>query len=177
MAFWMGGLSHHVLKRKVTIGFGGIPNVIQHLVTFVVPEKHATATFEALTGYMPADFSRFYSYDPATRILSHLSDDRKEQPLPVIFATPDGEYAMGVYSPHSSALRGGGYGRWRFQAERVVKWNCVYRSANILPGAYSTECYSVIGSLEDVKSAMSRLHDHFARSVQTILNMAPASPL
>jgi hypothetical protein len=177
MAFWRGGLSEHVLRRKITIGFEGIPNVIQHLVTFIVPEKHASAVFEALTGYMPPEFSRFYSYDPATRTLSHLSDDPGEQPLPVILATENGEYAMGVYSPHPAAVRGGGYGRWRFQAERVVKWNCVYRSANILPGAYPTECYSIIGSLEDVKNAMSRLHDHFARSVQTTSNAAPGSPL
>jgi len=177
MAFWRGGLSNHVLKRKITIGFGGIPNVVQHLVTFVVPERRATATFEALTGYMPPEFARFYSYNPETRVLSNLSDGPGEQALPVILATPDGAYAMGVYSPHSEALRGGGYGRWRFQSERVVKWNCVYRSANIYPGAYSTECYSIIGSLENVKDAMSRLSDLFARPLQTTSNAAPASPL
>jgi len=167
MAFWSGGLSDHVLRRKVTIGFQGIPNVIQHLVTFVVPETRTTATFEALTGYMPPDFSRFYSYDPATRTLSELSDGPGEQPLPVILAAPNGAYAMGVYSPHSTALRHGGYGRWRFRAQGTVKWNCVYRQTSIMPGDYQTECYSIVGSLDDVKTAISQLHDHFSHAAQS----------
>jgi hypothetical protein len=173
MAFWRGGLSQHLLRRKVTIGFQGIPNVIQHLVTFVVPEAHSSATFEAVTGYMPPEFSQFYTYDPATQTLSHLSDGPGEGLLPVILATAGGTYAMGVYSPHST--RGGGYGRWRFEAQHVVKWNCVYRSANITPGAYPTECYSIIGSLADVMTGMNRLADYFARSAHASSNMATAS--
>ena len=167
MAFWSSGLSDHVLRRKVTIGFQGIPNVIQHLVTFVVPETRKTATFEALTGYMPPDFSRFYSYDPATRTLSKLSDGPGEQPLPVILAAPNGAYAMGVYSPHSTAFRKGGYGRWRFRAQRTVKWNCVYRRTTIMPGDYPTECFSIVGSLDDVKHAISQLHEYFSHPAQS----------
>lgn len=177
MAFWHGGLSQHVLRRKVTIGFLGIPNVIQHLITFVIPEAHRSGTFEALTGYMPPEFTQFYTYDPASHSLDTLSDGPGEQPLPVIFATSDGQYAMGVYSAEPSALRHGGYGRFRFAAQRVVKWNCVYRIAHIAPGEYQTECYSIVGSLEDVKSAIAELHDKTAKPPPSKLRNLPAPPL
>ena len=161
MAFWEGGLSSHVLKRKITIGYAGIPNVIQHLVTFAVPEAHQTATFEALTGYMPPEFSKFYAYFPVRKLLKELPEVYVEQRQPVILSTADGRFAMGTYSPHPAVLRGGAYGRWRFPREQVVKWNCVYRRKDIVPGDYTTECYSIIGTLADVTEAMSRLHRHF----------------
>ena len=31
-------LSNHILRKKVTIGFEDLPNVIQHMVTFTIPE-------------------------------------------------------------------------------------------------------------------------------------------
>jgi len=73
--------------------------IISYRVAFTVPEQeaHATATFEVLTGYMPAGMM-FYTYQD--NVLAPLSDGPGEQEKPVIAATPDGAYAMGISDLH-----------------------------------------------------------------------------
>lgn len=170
MAFWRPvdpgavTLSNHVLKKKVTIGFQGIPNVIEHLITFQVPEAHTSATFEALTAYMPPNFSTFWTYNPATKTLAPLSDGPGEQRFPVILATPDKNFALGIYSPDAPR-----YGRWRFEipgeyGNATNKWNAVFREKNIVPGAYNYRCYSIIGTLSDVTSSMDKLYSYYTSS-------------
>ena len=74
---------------------------------------------------MPPAFRRFWALDVAgDGSLTPLSDGPGEQALPVVFATASGAHAMGVYSPDRPPP---GYGRFRFEAEQVNKWNCVFR--------------------------------------------------
>jgi hypothetical protein len=153
------------LVKRVTIGVPGVPNALSYDVTFVTAEDHASATFEAITGYMPPEFSEFLAYDPATRGIVPLTDGPVEQPLPVILATPDRKFAMGIYSPglpqkvHPKA----GYGRFRFLNHPstpnwdTVKWNAVYREAPAPRGQYHYRCYVLIGTVEDVRGALDRL--------------------
>ena len=84
MAFWLapgerssrhlaknqGILSNHLLTKRVLIGYRDLPNVIQYNVTFSLPigERHDFAQFEAVTGYMPAEFQRFWKYNPKLKI-------------------------------------------------------------------------------------------------------------
>jgi hypothetical protein len=178
MAFWLAPgekseghpacndrvLSDHRLAKRVRIGHGGDPHVIEYDVTFTLPEgeRHAIAQFEAVTGYMPAEFSRFWKYDGATATLLPLDDGPGEQAMPVVLATPGGSHAMGIYSPEP----GPGYGRWRFGPERVVKWNCVFRVRDpkgIRPGDYRYRMFVVVGTLEDVRGAMGRLRGEFSK--------------
>ena len=177
MAFWLkpgensGGnpaknvtvLSDHLLAKKVTIGFRDLPNVIDYSTTFTIPagETHTSATFEALTGYMPAEFSRFLVYDPATKEAKPLADGPGEQALPVILSTPSGSHAMGIYSPDQRP----GYGRFRFEREKVVKWNCVFRvkrPEGISPGDVAFRNFVAVGTLEDVVASLRKLHEIFA---------------
>jgi len=183
MAFWLapgetsGGhpaknserLSNHLLTKRVTIGCRDIPQelqsqVLQYDVSFSVPvgEAHRQIVFEALTGYMPAEFKRFWRFDPATRKLAPLSDGPGEQRDPVALATADGSYAMGIVAEASPipAMRGPTYGRFRFAAERVVKWNCVYRLTSEEPipaGEYSFRMFVPIGARAEVETLLSRL--------------------
>ena len=163
-------VSNHILNKKVTIGFQGMPHVIEYLINFTVSEHHNSATFEALTGYMTPEFSKFWTYDPTTKALSALSDGPGEQINPVILATPDGNYAMGIFSPDLPQWPGTnlGYGRWRFPASQYpgtgnacVKWNCVYRISDVYPGIYSFRCYPIVGTLSDVTSSIDRLYEYF----------------
>jgi len=161
-------LSDYFLDKKVTIGFQGIPNVIEHLVTFTVPNQHNSAFFEALTGYMPSEFSSFWTYDPKTQKLNPLSDGPGEQNLPVILATPDGQYAMGVYSPDlpDPKYPWAGYGRFRFNLpgppeNSTVKWNCVFRRSPVPAGSYNFRCYSIVGTLQQVTSGMDKLYQYY----------------
>jgi hypothetical protein len=160
-------LSGHVLSKEVTIGYKGIDRAIDYRVRFTVPEVHSTAAFEALTGYMPGEFSKFWTYDPVAGSLEALSDGPGEQPLPVILATPDSRFAMGVYSPGKA-----GYGRFRFdhlrpEANATNKWNCVYRVQGGVPkGDHAYRCFVTVGTLAEAAQAIGRLHALFAPSIR-----------
>jgi len=121
------------------------PTVIRYDVAYVVPKKQ-TATFETLTAYMPAAFSEFHTADGA-----RLSDGPGEQEKPVILATPNGQHAMGIYSQRQV-----GYGRWRFRADGVVKWNAVVRDTNV-EGIYRFTLYVVVGTLDSVRADIAKL--------------------
>lgn len=158
-------LSDHLLTKRVTIGHQDLGNVISYDVTFGVPigESHRYAQFEAVTGYMPAEFNRFWVFDPASKQFASLADGPGEQSLPVVLATVDGQFAMGIYSPQqpSPGFNNAGYGRWNFGSEQVVKWNCVFRIRDphgVAPGDYSFKTFVIVGTLEDVRLAMIRLH-------------------
>lgn len=176
MAFWLAPgersagqlarnttlLSGHVLSKEVRIGAFGLPNVLDYAVTFEVPpnELHNTAQFETLTGYMPAEFSVFHRFVRATGMLEPLSDGPGEQADPVVFSTADGRYAMGIMAIGAppGRTRGPGYGRFRFAAQKVVKWNCVYRvSDGVSPGAWRFHLYVPLGTLDDVAGALRAL--------------------
>ena len=134
-------------------------NVIEYSVQFNLPagETHTSATFEVLTGYMPPSFSAFWTYNPMTQSLGLLSDGPSEQNLPVILSTPDGQHAMGVWSPElpQALWQTAGYGRWRFIHENVVKWNTVYRFANP-SGTYHFRVYVFVGTIDEVMENMRR---------------------
>jgi hypothetical protein len=161
-------LSDHLLSKKVRIGYKDVSHVIEYEVTFTVPngERHTFAQFEALTGYMPPEFSKFWEFDPRTAKLAALNDGPGEQAFPVVFSTPDEQFAMGIYSPDqpSKGFEKAGYGRFRFKAEKVVKWNCVFRLRNatgISAGDYRFRNFVAVGTLEGVRNALGKLAQEF----------------
>lgn len=182
MAFWLApdqassghpalntkSLSDFLITKHVRIGYKDMDNVLDYQVTFVVPEgeHHNHAQFEALTGYMPPEFSKFWKFDPDTGKMVALNDGPGEQNCPVVLSTEDGAYAMGVFSPDQPAAgyEKYGYGRFRFVPQKVVKWNCVFRVHNddgIAPGPYRFQMYVPVGTLEDVRQTMVKLEAQF----------------
>ena len=178
MAFWLAPgeksganpaknttiLSDHLLTKRVHIGYRDMPNVISYDVTFSLPlgEHHTRATFEALTGYMPPEFSEFKRFNPQSGNLEPLSDVPGEQPFPIVFAVPGGSHAMGIYAPPQPApdITGPTYGRNRFVDAKVVKWNCVFRMCQkdgIPPGDYAFHMFVLVGDLEMVLTSMRAL--------------------
>lgn len=157
-------LSNHLLAKHVRIGHPGLPHVIDYNVLFTVPvgEHHTEATFEALTAYMPPVFSRFLRFDAQNGRLEPISDGPGENPDPVVLATPDGSHAMGIFAPPQDlrGMIGPGYGRFRFEEARVVKWNCVFRlrdPAGISSGTYPFRMHVVVGDLETVRTSLQTL--------------------
>ena len=138
MAFWLAPdetsegspaknttlLSNHLLTKRVQIGYRQLPHVIQYEVTFGLPinEVHRHAVFEAVTGYMSAEFDTFLKYDAARDAFEALDDGPGEQSCPVILSTRSESHAMGVYSPEqpSPGFEHVGYGRFRFVG--VIEW-------------------------------------------------------
>ena len=193
MAFWLSPgqkseghpainttkLSNQLLTKRVQIGLPDLPHVIRYDVTFTVPlnERHTFAQFEALTGYMPEEFRSFWTFRPSTGDLQPVSFGPGEQEFPIVLSTESGSHAMGIYSPQqpSAGFENAGYGRWRFERERVVKWNTVFRigrAAGIEPGEFSFRSIVVVGDRDMVRSALVAIHRQFP-SQQNSQGQAP----
>lgn len=176
MAFWLNpgeksagrpaknerAISEHQVSKRVEIGIGKWPQAIDYRVTFAVPkgEPHTFAQFEALTGYMPAEFAEFFALDVATGKLAELSDGPGEQAKPVVLAVKGGTHAMGVWSPDqpSKGFEKAGYGRFRFPAEKVVKWNCVFRvkePKGVPAGEYGFRMAVAVGTRAEVAETLT----------------------
>ena len=179
MAFWLAPreksdghlaknsaiLSDHLLTKRVQIGYGKLAHAIQYDVTFSLPvvERQHHAVFEAVTGYLPAEFEVFWKLNAQAGTLERLDDGPGEQSHPVIMATANGTHAMGIFSPDqpSRGYEQVGYGRFRFPNEKVVKWNCVFRrddSNGLTAGEYSFRNFVVVGDLNTVKETIRELH-------------------
>ncbi len=161
-----------ILDKHVTIGFKEVENAIEYFVTYHVPDPldpslalpHGPAVFEALTGYMPKTFQKFMTFDPAHQILSDLSHEAGEQGLPIIFATDDQKYAMGIYSPDlpQQQFAQVGYGRFDFsQIGNTTKWNAVFRTKKTPAGTYSFRMYVLVGTVDDVKTGITKIARSF----------------
>jgi hypothetical protein len=178
MAFWLAPgedssgrlalndevLSRHLVKKHVRIGYQDLPHIVEYEVVFTVPpgERHNYAQFEALTGYMPPEFGRFWKYEVHSGKLQELDDGPGEQSRPVVFGTPSGSHAMGVFSPDqpSTGFEEAGYGRFRFTSDHVVKWNCVFRvreAKGISAGDYRFRVFVAVGTLDDVRQSLDSL--------------------
>ncbi len=159
-------LSNHLLTKRLTIGLPDLPRVIRAEVTFTLPvgERHTHGVFEALTGYMPAEFSRFHTLSPRRRSrarsttgLANNGGRSCSRPNPA--ATQWGILAAreATGSRSGGAWTGPTYGRFRFPSERVVKWNCVYRLTRpegIEPTEHSFRMFVAVGETEDVRRSL-----------------------
>ena len=180
MAFWLAPgersegqlarntnlLSDYVLTKDVVIGFGRWPQALDYRVTFSVPTNahRRFAQFEALTGYLPPEFSQFWEFIPQTGKLQPLSAGPGEIKNPVVLATADGKYAMGIFAPPQPQpdTVGPGYGRWNFADARVVKWNCVFRVRNadgLCSGDYDYRLLVPVGTLAQVETMLRDWRD------------------
>ena len=175
MAFWLAPgersegqlarntnrLSDYLLTKDVRIGVLRWPQALDYQVTFTLPAEalHTNAQFEALTGYMPEAFSSFWQFNSASGKLQPLSDGPGEITNSIVLATPDGNYAMGIFAPPQSQhnTRGPMFGRWKFDWAHVVKWNCVYRvhdPQSIRDGDYRYRMVVPFGTLAQVEKML-----------------------
>lgn len=164
LAYNTSELSNHLLQKQVRFGFMGLEQVLDYRVTFSVPEKegHTYAQFEALTGYMPWEFQQFLRWSPEQKKLVPLDKQLGEQPFPVVLATDDGKHAMGVVSleKKKNTSTGPSYGRFYFSAEKVVKWNCVYRlqdKEGVKAGDYSFRMLVPFGTVKEVENTIKSI--------------------
>ncbi|MBT3180630.1 MAG: T9SS type A sorting domain-containing protein [Candidatus Marinimicrobia bacterium] len=162
--------SDFIHTKDVTIGYNNMPHVIEYLVSYTIPDSADVyhGIFEAVTGYMPIDFSSFWTYNPETHLLDTLSVGPGEQPIPVILSTPDSAFVMGVYTPDlpDEAFSNAGYGRWMFDWADVVKWNAVFRRNDVQEGTtYSFRTFVLVGNLQNVMDAMDELYSQFLSSI------------
>ncbi len=188
MAYWIRR-GHHSAECKKALNEGdpspvsstrlaktvrflpGFGNVLEHRISFGLARPRSLAVFEVLTAYMPDRFDTFYRYNSVSDRLEPLSDGPGEQELPVVLATSDGTHALGLFTPQtaSAGFTGPGYGRFRLSHAGVTKSNVVFRQQHVAAGPHRFLVYSVFGTIEDVRSSLSRLqkiaHPDVAESI------------
>jgi hypothetical protein len=116
---------------------------------------------------MPRSFSEELRFDATTSMLVPLPRQDGEQRDPVVLSTPSGSHAMGVFTPTRppAGQPAVGYGRFKFEHDKVMKWNCVFRlrsAAGIKPGDYGYQLFVVLGTREDCRRTLAALTREFA---------------
>lgn len=159
-------LSAYSIRRTTRFYGAAIPNLLLVDVAMTFPEQRESASIEALTGYLPAAFQSFYSYDMRSRRLQPLraGPAAGRTTSPVIIATRDGRHAMGVISPVISGARPDRayYAYFYFpEGGATAKWACVFGEFGIRAGATLTySCPIAVGTIREVTTAF----DAYARA-------------
>ena len=181
---WLGGptinatdQTRGTLNKTITIGIPGLPSVIEYIsrITFDAQELSKVQLkyiiLENPAVYMPTEFKRIYRVD-ATGALVELGPNKPHFNKfildPVILATEDGKYALGLYSdeiPRTGYTQGAqtgytGYGiyNWVVAMGMDTRAPKFPTSGNFFSaGTYTYTSYLAVGTLEDVRAAIQKL--------------------
>ena len=174
-------LSNYRIHKTVTIGFAGIPNVIEYLVEEFLPEPVLKGN-NNVTAVLNYDFSSLRSWDVVSkdyrnkRALAGVDDRIK------VVSTADGNYAMGWYAPELLQPYGDvGVANWWFivppdpfypdpndPTKPDPYFACVHLGSvnryDSFNGSGNTtdRAYLVVGNLNQVKDSLATLHLQFA---------------
>jgi len=175
-------LSNYRAHKTVTIGFAGIPNVIEYLVDEFVP-GHILKGQNNLTAVVNYDFASIRSWDVVSKDYRSIQalagiDDRIK-----VVATADGNYAMGWYAPEllQPYSNDPGVTNWWFVAPpnpfypdpndpsrpdpnfACVHFGLVHGYDSFDgPGTTNERAYLVIGNLNQVKESLAAVHLQFS---------------
>jgi hypothetical protein len=94
-------------------------NRVQYAFSMYMATYSSQVQLEGPTHYMPLDFNRFFTFDTTSGIITEVSRDSGEVPLPLIFATSDLAYAEGClgYVPEGWVLS---YAKFYFPDEVIT---------------------------------------------------------
>jgi alpha-tubulin suppressor-like RCC1 family protein len=182
-------LSNYRAHKIITIGFAGIPNVIEYLVDEFVPEPVLKGN-NNVTAVVNYDFSSVRSWDVVSRdyrIIRALAgvDDRIK-----VVSTPDGNYAMGWYAPELLQPYDDNVGsvNWWFvnppnplypdplnPNQPDPNYACVHFGGNSRydsfgPGTTFNRAYLVVGNLEQVRTGLASVHLQFTALDPEVFN-------
>lgn len=183
---WKGGVSVNTtkttrakLEKSITIGaLSGLPNVIKYTsrITFNGTELAQTPLsyiiLENPAVYMPTEFKRVYTVNTAGALVEHgpnVVNFNKFVTDPVILATDDGKYALGLYSqeiprsgysPNTPQYGYIGYGIYNWgpamgmdtRAPKLPNGGSVFTATR-----YTYTSYLAVGTLSDVQKALQKL--------------------
>lgn len=186
---YTGPLSDYRIHKIVTIGFAGIPNVIEYLSELFIPEPVING-LNHVTAVLPYDFSSVWSYDIVSKDYRKIRELAGEDDSIKVVATADGSAAMGFYAPEM--LQPYGYGAadfWRvvppdpFYTDPLdptqpdpnyacVHVGSVHRYDGLFngPGFTYDRAYLVIGTLTQVKESLGKVHEQFSALDADVFN-------
>lgn len=160
-ALWLQNhqLSGDLISKQVTIGYQGHPDVIEYNTQFTVMSDHTTATFEALTGYLPTNFNQFWFQRIGTLVLTPVPPGGATQTTQYATITADlsGLHAIGMLALTPGGVMGN-FGSQFFAASTAnTKWNVAYYATPAPHGVYSFKMLVIIGTLTSVKQTIGQL--------------------
>jgi alpha-tubulin suppressor-like RCC1 family protein len=167
-------LSDYEVHKKVTIGFAGIENVIEHWSDVYIPEQVKAGLIQ-ITEVMPYEFSNVWSYDVVSKSYRNIRAPSGEDDQVKVMTNADGSYAMAFYSPELLQPYGNGTGmgyRWGLVFPDSVNYpEPNYACAGVGsvdhfdsfngPSWASDRAYLVIGNMDQVKQGLDKLHFYF----------------
>jgi hypothetical protein len=173
-------LSEYRVHKTVTIGYAGIPNVIEYLTELFIPEPVSKA-LDSVTAVLNYDFSSVRSYDVVSKDYRKIRAAGGEDDRIKVVSTADGNYAMAWYAPELLQPYGDpGTVNWWFvvppdpfypdpinPSQPDPNFACVHVGSVVRydsfdgPGFKNDRSYLVIGNLDQVKSGLASLHLQF----------------
>ena len=169
--------ANQMITKRVTIaprvGGAQFRDVVEFLGDVTIADRGIQSIrFEAPTGHLTGFFTNAYVYDTARGDLIPIGNGG-HQTLPPIYASADGGYAMGVYTPDlpSADEWEPGYQLSYYappaatpdadpttpEAETTSKWTLVYKPPVNPDGVYTFRGYLVLGTLASVQATMGKL--------------------
>lgn len=157
-------VSDNTLKKTVTIGALGIPNLISFHGEITIPQGHQKINWETPTGYHNGVLSHFFTFDPESQKMEPVTlpggygtNTRVSSPA-IIESTGDQGHAIGVFAPPmpGSNPPGGSYALFSWFTD-LQKWSVNYPSAftNTQPNTtYTFDTFIAIGTVDQVKTAL-----------------------
>jgi hypothetical protein len=174
-------LSNYVLHKTVTIGFAGIPNVIEYVATVDIPEDVARAEIVIAT-YGPRDLTCAKTYDYRSGSFypnydveycydsKYLTTQSTNYPADLHFY---GGTGMTLYSPEllqpmqdASHPIPNPYLQWvMFPAPNPtsVFWSRFVGGPLSAGTSATRRVYLVVGTEEEMRSALSQLHSYYSK--------------
>lgn len=175
---YTGPLSDFKVHKTVTIGFEGIPNVIEYRSELIFPPAGPTGPVHLkglnhVTAVTPYDFSVVGSYDVVSKDYRKIRALSGEDDRIKIVSTPDSSYALGFYAPELLQPYGDpGTANFWFVVPPTPfdpdpDYPCVHvGSVNRYdsftpPGSTLDRAYLVVGNLDQVKQGLANVHLQF----------------
>ena len=170
--------SEDLYSKTVTIGWQDLPNVIEVVGKVTLANSAKFYQAEMPTGYHLTEFSKFYNYDPVSKTLVDITNRIEVTPwdpnaasfigyLPIVIATSDSNYALGVYPPNISGENLGSmfldaytFGIAYTQppySGPPTKWSVRFVRGPVQSGDYYYRVYLAIGSLGQVTNTLDQI--------------------
>lgn len=165
MAYWFPylgqTLSGTVVGKTTTVGWGGIDNLIGEHINIGHGTIHAGYTMvEVRTAYLPPEFQTLRSLDVSSASYSNLVWNQTGTEVwtnhaakdAIVAATPDGLYAIGLWSPNSS---GHFVSSYLSDAHPTIKIDAVAFEPSVSAGQYfGYDSFIAIGSVSEVAATL-----------------------
>jgi len=152
--------SNYTTNKTVTI----LSNTtVQFVFSVYVPDDCTTIQIEGPTGYMPVDYNTYYTINTTSGAVNPVDNSFGEVPLPLIFSTATGDYAMGALGYNPGAGWSLSYAKFYFPnlsgpTDDTSKWSVVYRYGAIRAGTtLSFKTNICVGTRDTVINCMRSL--------------------